>query len=145
MPGFCFQFWDGHKFQNHPFPHFRLWQEINKPKNSSRGTIQVYRSWFCRSLCSGRCGGHRQPGMGKHSLWASWVGLTRSWKNGRGSRPPDDRSRSESRTSPTCCYWYRRNTSIFTGKKCNDWAGGKTGVNYAVQGNYSPVLKLSKR
>ena len=27
------------------------------------------------------------------------------------------------------------NASIFTGKKCNDWAGGKTGVNYAVQGN----------
>ena len=27
------------------------------------------------------------------------------------------------------------NASIFTGKECKDWAGGKTGVNYAVQGN----------
>ncbi|MDC3284554.1 DUF1028 domain-containing protein [Opitutales bacterium] len=27
------------------------------------------------------------------------------------------------------------NASIFTGKKCNDWAGGKAGFNYAVQGN----------
>ena len=27
------------------------------------------------------------------------------------------------------------NASIFTGKKCKDWAGGKTGLNYAVQGN----------
>jgi uncharacterized Ntn-hydrolase superfamily protein len=27
------------------------------------------------------------------------------------------------------------NASIYTGKKCKDWAGGKTGVNYAVQGN----------
>ena len=27
------------------------------------------------------------------------------------------------------------NASIFTGKRCNDWAGGKTGPEYAVQGN----------
>jgi uncharacterized Ntn-hydrolase superfamily protein len=27
------------------------------------------------------------------------------------------------------------NASIFTGKECKDWAGGKTGLNYAVQGN----------
>ena len=27
------------------------------------------------------------------------------------------------------------NASIFTGKECKDWAGGKTGVNFAVQGN----------
>ena len=27
------------------------------------------------------------------------------------------------------------NASIFTGKRCNDWAGGKTGPGYAVQGN----------
>jgi len=27
------------------------------------------------------------------------------------------------------------NASIYTGKKCKDWAGGKTGLNYAVQGN----------
>ena len=27
------------------------------------------------------------------------------------------------------------NASIFTGKKCKNWAGGKTGINYAVQGN----------
>ena len=27
------------------------------------------------------------------------------------------------------------NASIFTGKECKDWAGGKTGINYAVQGN----------
>ena len=27
------------------------------------------------------------------------------------------------------------NASIYTGKECKDWAGGKTGVNYAVQGN----------
>jgi uncharacterized Ntn-hydrolase superfamily protein len=27
------------------------------------------------------------------------------------------------------------NASIFTGRECMDWAGGKTGENYAVQGN----------
>ena len=27
------------------------------------------------------------------------------------------------------------NASIFTGRECMDWAGGKTGKNYAVQGN----------
>ena len=27
------------------------------------------------------------------------------------------------------------NASIFTGKECKDWAGGKTGFNYAVHGN----------
>ena len=27
------------------------------------------------------------------------------------------------------------NASIFTGEKCKDWAGGKTGFNYAVHGN----------
>ena len=27
------------------------------------------------------------------------------------------------------------NASIFTGQECMDWAGGKTGKNYAVQGN----------
>ena len=27
------------------------------------------------------------------------------------------------------------NASIFTGKECKNWAGGKTGLNYAVQGN----------
>jgi uncharacterized Ntn-hydrolase superfamily protein len=27
------------------------------------------------------------------------------------------------------------NASIFTGKECKNWAGGKTGINYAVQGN----------
>jgi uncharacterized Ntn-hydrolase superfamily protein len=27
------------------------------------------------------------------------------------------------------------NASIYTGKECKDWAGGKTGLNYAVQGN----------
>ncbi|HAD20992.1 MAG TPA: fimbrial assembly protein FimA, partial [Opitutae bacterium] len=27
------------------------------------------------------------------------------------------------------------NASVFTGSECMDWAGGKTGKNYAVQGN----------
>src|SRR5438445_676129 len=29
----------------------------------------------------------------------------------------------------------RGNAATFTGKRCNPWAGGKTGKNYACQGN----------
>ena len=55
---------------------------------------------------------------------------------GRGSRQDADRRRRGQGASPgRRSSTPRANVATFTGKKCNAWAGGKTGKNYACQGN----------